>query len=59
MWKALEELTTDQRMAVTLGRFEDMSNEEIADVMGVGVGAVKSLLHRAQIKLREKLSDYV
>ena len=52
---AIEELSERQRTAVILHKFEEMSYEEIGDVMGLGVVAVKSLLSRARTKLKESL----
>ena len=44
---ALGTLGEDQKMAVLLNKFEDMSYAEIADVMGRSPEAIKSLLARA------------
>jgi RNA polymerase sigma-70 factor (ECF subfamily) len=52
---ALATLPPQQRAAVQLARFEEMSYAEIAAVLGVGVAAVDSLLQRARQKLRESL----
>lgn len=57
--KALTHLNERQRMAVMLNKFEDMSYQEIADVMQVSTKAVKSLLSRARSQLRVLLKDYV
>jgi RNA polymerase sigma-70 factor (ECF subfamily) len=54
---AIESLPENQRTAVLLKRFEDMSYEQIASVMNCSVMAVKSLLNRAKEALREKLKD--
>lgn len=56
---ALEALNERQRMAVLLNRFEGMSYAEIADVMQLSPQAVKSLLCRAHIQLRNLLQKYV
>ena len=56
---AIEALSERQRMAVLLSRFEGMSYAEIADVMGLSPQAVKSLLCRAHIQLRNLLQQYV
>jgi RNA polymerase sigma-70 factor (ECF subfamily) len=45
-----------QREALILFEYEDLSLEEIATVVGVDVGAVKSRLHRARQALRRKLA---
>jgi RNA polymerase sigma-70 factor (ECF subfamily) len=57
--KALEGLNDRQRMAVMLNKFEDMSYEEIAQVMEMTTKAVKSLLSRARGNLRAALQDYI
>lgn len=56
---AIEELNERQRTAVILHKFEEMSYEEIGDVMGLGVVAVKSLLSRARTKLKESLERFL
>jgi RNA polymerase sigma-70 factor, ECF subfamily len=56
---AMDELNERQRMAVVLNKFEDMSYEDIATVMGLSMKAVKSLLSRARGKLRERLQPYI
>jgi RNA polymerase sigma-70 factor, ECF subfamily len=57
--RALEGLNERQRMAVVLNKFEDMNYSEIAEVMGLTVKAVKSLLSRARTNLRVALQDYI
>ena len=56
---AIESLNERQRMAVLLNRFEGMNYAEIADVMQLSPQAVKSLLCRAHIQLRNLLQRYV
>ena len=56
---AIEALNERQRMAVLLNRFEGMNYAEIADVMKLSPQAVKSLLCRAHIQLRNLLQKYV
>lgn len=57
--RALDQLNERQRMAVVLNKFEDMSYQEIADVMQMSSKAVKSLLSRARTQLRQLLAGYV
>ncbi|MDA8231375.1 MAG: RNA polymerase sigma factor [Magnetospirillum sp.] len=52
---ALERLTSQQRVAVILSYYEDLSNGEIAEVMGASVTAVESLLKRGRQSLRDFL----
>ncbi len=57
--EAVAVLNEDQRMAVLLNKFEEMSYAEIATVMGRSPAAVKSLLARARTQLREQLEPYL
>jgi RNA polymerase sigma-70 factor (ECF subfamily) len=57
--EALDLLGEDQKIAVLLNKFEDMSYSEIAEVMGRSEPAVKSLLARARNHLREQLEPYL
>ena len=57
--KAIGLLPDTQRMALVLRRYEELSYEEIADVLEVSVPAVKSLLFRARTELRERLKGYL
>ena len=56
---AIAELPESQRMAVVLRRYQELSYEEIADVLDQTVPAVKSLLFRARTQLRERLKGYL
>ena len=56
---ALSALPPQQRAAVQLARFEGLSYAEIAEVLGVSVGAVDGLLQRARQTLREQLRHLV
>lgn len=56
---AIAALPESQRMAVVLRRYEQLSYEEIAEVMKLSVSAVKSLLFRARTSLRELLAGYL
>ena len=57
--KAVESLGERQRMALMLSRFENMSYVEIAEAMGLTTKAVKSLLSRARVNLKEALAEYI
>ena len=56
---AIKSLPENQRMAVILRRYENLSYEDIAKAMNCSVEAVKSLLNRAKESLKEKLSRFV
>jgi RNA polymerase sigma-70 factor (ECF subfamily) len=55
--KCLEELPDHYRMTFVLRTFEDLSYEEIADVMGCPSGTVKSRLNQARRMLRDRLQE--
>jgi RNA polymerase sigma-70 factor (ECF subfamily) len=57
--KAIMLLPETQRMALVLRRYEELSYEEIADVLDLSVPAVKSLLFRARTELRQRLKNYL
>ena len=56
---AIAQLPEAQRVAIILRRYEELSYEEIAGVLKLTVPAVKSLLFRARVLLREKLARYL
>ena len=56
---ALKELSERQRMAVLLNKFEDMSYADIATAMEMSPQAIKSLLSRARVNLKEILEPYL
>ncbi len=56
---AMEALNERQRMALLLSKFEGMSYEEIAESMELSVSAIKSLLSRARVNLKDILSPYI
>lgn len=56
---AISQLPETQRMALILRRYEDLSYDEIANVLEQSVPAVKSLLFRARTELRERLGTYL
>lgn len=55
---ALAELPTAQRLAVMLKAYQDLSYEEIAQILKTTVPATKSLLFRAREALRIKLANF-
>jgi RNA polymerase sigma-70 factor (ECF subfamily) len=57
--QAIQSLGQRQRMALMLSKFEGMSYIEIAETMDLSVKAVKSLLSRARVNLRDLLEPYV
>jgi len=54
---ALAELRRDEREALLLHAWAELSDSEIADALGLPVGTVKSRLSRAREKLRNQLRE--
>jgi RNA polymerase sigma-70 factor (ECF subfamily) len=54
---ALSALSVDHRRVLTLRFLEEMTVEEIAEVIGCNPGTVKSRLHYARISLRRRIED--
>ncbi|PYL68990.1 MAG: RNA polymerase subunit sigma-24, partial [Verrucomicrobia bacterium] len=57
--EAIMQLPESQRMALILRRYEQLSYEEIAEILDLSVPAVKSVLFRARTELRSRLSRYL
>lgn len=53
--KAISSLPENQKIAFTLNKYEELSYNEIADVMQLSVSSVESLLFRAKKNLQNKL----
>lgn len=54
---ALQSLPEDQRTTVVLADIEGLRYKEIAEIMGVELGTVKSRLSRARARLRDVLRE--
>ena len=57
--QAILQLPETQRMALVLRRYEQLSYEQIAEILDLSVPAVKSVLFRARSELRTRLSKYL
>ncbi len=55
--RCIEELPDHYRLPFVLRTFDDLSYDEIAEVMGCPAGTVKSRLNQARKRLRERLRD--
>jgi RNA polymerase sigma-70 factor (ECF subfamily) len=56
---ALDELPENQRTAILLCRQDEVSYEEIAEILDCSLSATKSLIHRGRETLKEKLKPYL
>ncbi len=54
---ALDQLGPEEREIVVLRDVEGFSGEEAADILGVGMAAMKSRLHRARLRLLAALRE--
>jgi len=57
--QAIAALPENQRTALLLCREEEMSYEEIAEVLGCSLSATKSLIHRGRETIKLKLKPYL
>jgi RNA polymerase sigma-70 factor (ECF subfamily) len=58
LFRMIDQLPENQKVAFTLHKTEELSYQEIADVMQISVSAVESLLFRARQNLRKLLEKY-
>jgi RNA polymerase sigma-70 factor (sigma-E family) len=57
LFGALQQLPVRQRAALVLRYYEDLSEQQTADILGCPVGAVKALVTRGNHAMREMLGD--
>ena len=58
LFKSLQQLPENQRVAFLLVKTEDMRYDEVAEILGVSVKGVEGLMHRAKENLRNVLNEY-
>jgi RNA polymerase sigma factor (sigma-70 family) len=59
LFKAISQLPENQKIAFTLHKLEDLSYQEVSEVMQTTVAAVESLMHRAKLNLRKTLEKEI
>ncbi len=59
LWKAIEDLPTEQREIIVLRYFEGLSYKEIAETVGKPIGTVMSSLHYSKRKLKDRLGEFL
>ena len=57
--RAMKALPDGQREILLLSKYEGLGYPEIAEIMGLSVGAVKQKAHRAFLTLKSKLAGYM
>ncbi|MBO9523018.1 MAG: SigE family RNA polymerase sigma factor [Nocardioidaceae bacterium] len=57
LWKAVLDLPERQRAVIVLRYYEQLSEKEAAEALGISVGTVKSQASRALVTLRSHLGD--
>jgi RNA polymerase sigma-70 factor, ECF subfamily len=55
LWQAINNLPENQRLAFSLNKYEELSYQEIAEILQTTLSSVESLIHRAKINLQKKL----
>jgi RNA polymerase sigma-70 factor (ECF subfamily) len=58
MWTGVEQLGEEDQQVFLLRDIAEKSNAEVAEELGLTVAAVKSRLHRARLRLRDRLNRY-
>lgn len=59
MFEAMESLSENERTAIMLCKYEQLSYDEVAETLDCTVGAVKTYVYRGRMKLMEKLKPYI
>ncbi len=59
IFRALETLPEKERVSIILCKYEEIPYDEVAEVLGCTVGAVKTHVYRGRMKLVEKLRPYL
>lgn len=57
--RALQQLDPEQREIVVLRDIQGLTYEDIVDVTGLNLGTVKSRLHRARVRLKDALEQWL
>jgi RNA polymerase sigma-70 factor (sigma-E family) len=57
LWRSVKEMPPRMRTVFVLRYFEDMSEADVAEVMGCAIGSVKSQISRGLTRLRADLAE--
>lgn len=55
----LQDLNEEHRQVLVLRYIEELSYEEIADILRLSLGTVKSRIHRARAELRDRMHEHL
>ena len=53
--KIIDALPENQRIAFVLNKYDDLSYNQTAEVMGMSISAIESLIHRAKTNIKKQL----
>jgi RNA polymerase sigma-70 factor, ECF subfamily len=56
--RAIANLPPEQRAALVLREFEGLSYQEVADILGAGLPAIKTRIHRARLTVIQQTSSW-
>ena len=59
LMKAMSRLPSKQKTVFIMRWFDDLSYEEISEILGTSVGALKASYHFAQEKIRAEIENYL
>lgn len=57
LWQALSKLSPEMRLAIILKEIQGKSYEEVAEILEIPIGTVKSRINRGKIQLAKILSQ--
>ncbi len=58
LYAAINGLSKNQKIAFSLNKLDEISYNEIAEIMNISLPAVESLIHRAKLNLQKTLINY-
>ena len=58
LYRCLDEIPENFRIAVVLRDFQELSYQEISKILEIPIGTIKSRINRGRIQLAEKLKHF-
>lgn len=58
VWEGLNRLSSEMRMVIILRDLQGKSYEEVAEILGLPIGTVKSRINRARLQLAQVLKEH-